>query len=515
MNLSSPRVPALFFFLVTSLAHAEDFKIGMVSPPSAMGPHASSMIANVLVQNHLFESLVGEDINNNLVPKLALSWRNVDKLTWEFKLRKGVKFHDGSVMTAEDVVYSLERVKMYKAGGFAENVNGMTFKIVDPATIRVTTEGLAPELPFAMVGVSIMSKKASTGVKSDELDAGKGLVGTAPYKFVRFRRDDRLELARHEGYWGNKPAWSTVTLRFITNPGTRLAALLAGDVQAIERVPSQDLAKVRANPAFTTYARTSTRVSYLTPDVFRKVSPFVTAKDGKALDRNPLMDARVRQALSMAISRDMIRDRVLEGLGEPTGNLVPSFRDGYDPSLKVPRHDPVGARKLLAQAGYPDGFALTLHAPSDRTPNVAIAIASMWARIGVATKIDGAPNSVFYTRARSFDYSMSLMNIDVPGGKLSAMVGGMLMCPNEAKGTGSVNMGRYCNPALDVLAENGSETLDDKARQALFQQAAAIGMNDAAIIPLYHMVSSWAMKKDYVFQGSGSGGTYAYAFSKK
>ncbi len=360
-----------------------------------------------------------------------------------------------------------------------------------------------------------MSKKASEGVKASELDVGKGLVGTAPYKFARFQRGDRLELARHDGYWGARPAWSTVTLRFIANPATRLAALFAGDVQAIEKVPSQDLAALRANPAFTTYVKTSSRLAYLTPDAFRKVSPFVTAKDGKPLASNPLMDARVRQALSMAINRDVIRDRVLEGLAEPTGGLVPSTSEAYDPALATPRYNLEGAKKLLALAGYPDGFAITLHTPNDRSPNVALAVAAMWSRIGVVTKVDGSPIAVFYTRANNFDYSMSLVNYDATGGKLSGLVGTLLMCPDAKRGTGGSNSGRYCNAKLDALANKGAETLDEKARLALFKEAGAIGMGELGLIPLYHQVNGWSMKKGYGYQGRTDGLTYAFDFIKK
>ncbi len=502
-------------FLASSLATAEDFKIGMNGPPSAMDPHASNLDANMKVKSQMFESLTSTDANNKLIPQLALSWKNVDKLTWEFKLRQGVKFHDGSVMNAEDVVYSLERAKLVKVGAFASSVDGMVFSIVAPDTIRIITSKFEPTLPFGMSAIAIMSKKASTGVKTDELDAGKGLIGTAPYKFVRFQRGDRLDLARHDGYWGAKPAWSTVTLRFIANPATRLAALLAGDVQAIENVPSPDLAKLRANPAFTTYLKASTRLAYVTLDSNRKVSPFVTAKDGTPLPSNPLMDVRVRQALSMAINRDMIAKRVLEGLGEPTGGLVPSFAEGYDAALASPRYDPEGAKKLLAQAGYPAGFAITLHSPSDRTPNVALAIAAMWSRIGVVTKIDGSPISIFYTRAKNFEYSASLVNLDTAGGRLESMVSTLLTCQNAEIGAGGSNTGRYCNTRLDALAYKGDTTLDEKARLALFKEAAAIGMGEVGVIPVYHLVSSWAMKKSYTYQPYARGQTNAFAFSKK
>ncbi len=220
-----------------------------------------------------------------------------------------------------------------------------------------------------LTSIYIVSKKATQGLSSDDFSSGKGMIGTGPFRFVKFQRDDRIELERNNDYWGKKPAWSKVILRFIPNDATRLAALLAGDVQAIENVPTPDLAKVRADKNLSFYSKVSHRVIYLYPDTRREKSPFVTDKDGKPLDKNPLMDVRARRALSIAINRDAIRDRIMEGLSEPTVNLVPAALFGHNPNLKPPKYDPEAAKKLLAEAGYPNGFGLTLHTPNNRYVN--------------------------------------------------------------------------------------------------------------------------------------------------
>ena len=217
---------------------------------------------------------------------------------------------------------------------------------------------------------------------------------------------------------GNKPAWSKVTLRFIPNGATRLAALLAGDVQAIENVPTPDLAKVRGDSTLGLYSKVSHRLIYLYPDTRREKSPFITDKDGKPMDKNPLMDARVRQALSMAINRDAIKDRVMEGLSEPTNNLVPKTLFGNNPNLKPVKFDAEGAKKLLAAAGYPNGFGLTLHTPNNRYVNdekIAQTIAQMFARIGVATKVEGLPMSVYSARGAKQEYSIGLLGWGAQG----------------------------------------------------------------------------------------------------
>ena len=521
MKLPSLRSLALCLALLAPSASAQDIKIAMSAAPTAMDPHFYDLGPNNNASLHMFDTLININGDNQLEPGLALSWKMIDKLTWELKLRKDVKFHDGTLLTAQDVVWSLDRPAtiLDSPSSYAMYTKVITGKkIIDPSTVRLTTSTPYPELPVNLSAVSILSKKAAAGLKSDDFNRGKGMVGTGPFKFVRFQRDDRLELARHDAYWGPKPAWSTVTLRFIPNSATRIATLLSGEVQAIENVPSQDLSRLRANPAFSIYSRTSARLLFLGADTARKVTPFVTAKDGKPLARNPLQDLRVRQALSMAINRDLIRDRVMEGLSEPAGALAPSYAAGYDPSLKVPRYDPEGAKKLLAQAGYPDGFAMTLHTPNNRYQNdekTAVTIAQMWAKIGVSAKVEGAPMSVFSVRGNRHEYSMHLAGYGAAAGQISLMLTSMLACKDPVKATGDFNWQQYCNPALDALLEKAKSTLDDKARLAVMKQAQAVGINDLGLIPLHHVVSSWATKKGYTYKGRADESTYAHFFGKQ
>jgi peptide/nickel transport system substrate-binding protein len=280
-------------------AAAQEFKLAMSSPPTSMDPHFYNLFPNINVSDHIFEQLVAMDADSHIIPKLAESWKLVNDLTWEFKLRKGVKFHDGSEVTAEDVAWSLDRPATIvgSPGKFDTYTKAITNKkIIDPYTIQLTTKEPYPLLLADLTSIYIVSKKATQGISSDDFSSGKGMVGSEPFKFVKFQRDDRVELERNNNYWGKKPAWSKVTLRFIPNDATRLAALLAGDVQAIENVPTADLGQVRADNNLSFYAKVSHRVIYLYPDTRREKSPFVTDKDGKPLDKNPLRDVRVRRA---------------------------------------------------------------------------------------------------------------------------------------------------------------------------------------------------------------------------
>ena len=509
---------AAVFAVSAPLASAQEFKLAMSSPPTSLDPHFYNLFPNLNVSDHVFETLVTMDADSRVIPGLAESWTLVNNLTWEFKLRKGVKFHDGSEMTAEDVSWSIDRPATIvgSPGKFDVYTKAIiNKKIIDPHTIRFTTKEPYPLMLADLTSIYIVSKKATTGISSDDFSSGKGVVGTGRFKFAKFLRDDRLELDRNDSYWGTKPAWSKVTLRFIPNGATRLAALLAGDVQAIENVPTPDLAKVRSDPGLALYAKVSHRVIYLYPDTRREKSPFITDKDGKPLDKNPLMDQRVRAALSMAINREAIKDRVMEGLSEPTNNLVPKTLFGNNPNLKTVKYDPEGAKKLLAQAGYPNGFGMTLHTPNNRYVNdekIAQTIAQMFARVGVATKVEGLPMSVYSARGAKQEYSIGLLGWGAQTGEVSSPLRALLACDNPAKGLGGFNWLKYCNPKMDELLAKALNTVDDKARSALLQEATAIAINDGGLIPIHQQVTTWATKKGIAYIPRTDERTHAFGF---
>ncbi len=508
---------ALAASLTAPAAFAQDFRLAMSSPPTSMDPHFYNLFPNLNVSDHIFETLVKMDPDSRVVPGLAESWTLVNNLTWEFKIRKGAKFHDGSDVTAEDVSWSMDRPSTIvgSPGKFDVYTKAIiNKKVIDANTIRFTTKEPYPLMLADLTSIYIVSKKATTGLTSDDFSSGKGMVGSGPFKFVRFLRDDRLELERNDAY-SPKPAWSKVTLRFIPNGATRLAALLAGDVQAIENVPTPDLAKVKGDSTLGLYSKISHRLIYLYPDTVREKSPFITDKDGKPLDKNPLMDPRVRQALSMAINRDAIKDRVMEGLSEPTNNLVPKTLFGSNPNLKTVKFDPEGAKKLLTAAGYPNGFGMTLHTPNNRYVNdekISQTIAQMYARIGVATKIEGLPMSVYSARGAKQEYSMGLLGWGAQTGEVSSPLRALAACDNPALGLGGFNWLKYCNPKMDELLKKALNTVDDKARSQLLQDATAIVINDGGLIPIHQQVTTWAAKKGFAYIPRTDERTHAYGF---
>jgi peptide/nickel transport system substrate-binding protein len=506
--------------LAAPLALANELKIALSTPATSMDPHFHNLGPNLNVSHHIFEPLIKMNANSSITPGLAESWTLVNKLTWEFKLRKGVKFHDGSEMTAEDVYWSMERPSTIvgSPGKFDTFTRAIINKeIVDPHTIRFSTKETHTLMLADLSNVFIVSKKATKGLSSADFNAGKGVVGTGPFKFVKFQRDDRVELARFDGYWGTKPAWDKVSLRFITSNATRVAALLAGDVDAIENVPTQDLARIKANGGINLYTKTSHRLIFLALDASRAPSPFVTAKNGAPMAKNPLQDLRVRQALSMAVNRELIKSQVMEGLSEPTNNLVPPGLFGHNPALKTVAYNPEGAKKLLAQAGYPDGFGLTLHTPNNRYVNdekIAQAIATMLAKVGVDAKVKSVPLAVYSGRGAKREFSFYLFGWGAQTGESSITLRSLLACEDASKGYGGFNWYKYCNPKLDAALIKAMVTVDNKERAALLQDAAAIGVNDVALIPLHHQVTTWAAKHGYVYQPRTDERTLAQYFTK-
>ena len=497
---------------------AADLSLALGADVTSMDPHFHNLTPNINVSNHIFEALVGKDSRGQLRPGLAESWRTLDDVTWEFRLRKGVKFHDGTDFTAADVAFSIDRLPTVpnSPSPFTTYSKQITEKIVvDPYTIRFKTAAPYPLMPNDMATISIVSSRAAKGAATEDFNSGKAAIGTGPFKFVRWQKGDRIELARNDAYWGPKSPWEKVVLRIITSDPTRVASLLAGEVRAIESVPTADLARLSKQADLSIYRVVSHRVMYLHMDSNRDKSPFVTDKAGRPLDKNPLKDARVRRAISKAINRQALVDRVMEGAARATGQLMPEGMFGYTPALKPDAYDTEGARKLLAEAGYPDGFALTLHGPNDRYVNddqIAQAIAQMLARIGIATRVETMPSSVYFSRANKLDFSFILVGWGSDTSEASSPLKALLATFSAEKGMGQANRGRYSNPKMDAVLQQALATVDDARREKLLQEATQIAMSDLGIIPLYHQESIWGTRKGIVYTPRADERTFAHEF---
>jgi peptide/nickel transport system substrate-binding protein len=500
---------------------AADLSIALGGDVTSMDPHFHNLTPNNNIGAHVFDTLVAKDAAGRLKPALAESWRAVDDTTWEFRLRKGVRFHDGSIFTAADVIFSLDRVPNVpnSPSPFTTYTKQVTEKIaVDPWTLRLKSAAPYPQMPNDMSTVLIVSSKAATGATTDDFNTGKATIGTGPFKFVRWRKGDRIELARNDAHWGPKAPWERVTFRIITSDPTRVASLLAGEVRAIENVPTTDLAKLSANKDLAVFRTVSVRLMYLHLDTARDRTPFVTDKAGKPLGRNPLKDLRVRRAMSKAINRQALVERVMEGAAVATGQLMPAGFFGFAPALKPEPYDPDGARKLLAEAGYPDGFGLTLHAPNNRYVNdeqIAQAIAQMLARVGIQTRVDAMPASVYFSRGSKLEFSFLLVGWGAETMEASSPLKALLATFSKDKGMGAANRGRYSNPKLDAALEQALATVDDAKREQLLQQATEIGIGDLGIVPLYHQVNLWATRRGIAYEARADERTFAHEFKPR
>lgn len=497
-------------------AVAADLKIGLFADISTLDPHFNNIAPNISLSSHLFDALVNVDPTGKLIPGLATSWKAIDPTTWEFKLRRGVKFSDGSDFTAEDVVFSLDRPATLTTspGPFTSYTKQIIAKeIVDPYTVRLKTATPYGPLALDVSTIFIVSKKAAQNATTEDFNSGKAVVGTGPFKFSSFKRGESVELVRNDNYWGAKPEWDKVTFRILTSDGARIAALLTGEVDAIDSVPPADVAKLKTNAKFNVVQRTSWRTLFWTLDQSRDKTPDVTDKSGKPLDKNPLKDIRVRQAISKAINRQALTERTLEGLGIPASNIVAPGILGYADNLKVEKYDPEGAKKLLAAAGYPNGFTLTLHGPNNRYINderVVQTVAQFLSRIGIQTKVETLPLSVYFGKARAGEYSVALLGWGTLAGDfaLRTLVG----TTDPSTGWGSWNWGKYSNPEVDKLVKASLASVDEKQRQDNAQQAATVALQDYAVIPLYHQYATWAMRKGLTYTPRIDEFTFAHQF---
>ena len=499
---------------------AADLVVGLSADVTAIDPHYHNLTPNNAVAAHLFDYLVLRSEKSQPIPGLATEWKAIEPTVWEFKLRRGVKFSDGSEFTAADVVASIDRVP--KVPNSPSPFTAYTKQIakidvVDPYTIRFRTVSPYPLMPTDLTQIAIVSKGAA-GASTEEFNSGKAAIGTGPYKLVRYAKGDRIELVRNDTWWGGRTPWEKVTLRLVTNDAARVAALLSGDVQAIENVPTADVASLKGDKRLAIYRQVSDRLMYVHLDSDRASTPFVTAKDGKPLDRNPLKDANVRKALSIAVNRPLVVERVMENEAVPAGQLVPDFLFGATKNLKVEKYDPEGARKLLAQAGYPDGFALTLHATNNRYVNdakIAQALAQMWTRIGVKTDVVAMPSATFFPQATDLKFSVLLVGWSTGTGESSSSLKALLMTFNRDRGYGTANRGRYSNGKVDALTEDALATVDDTKREAYLQRAAEIAVGDTGIIPLHFQVSLWATRDGIAYVPRVDEQTLAHRFSPR
>ncbi len=486
--------------------HAAELNFGVSSFPLSVDPHFYNGIGDRSMALHLYSRLVEQKPDMTPIPGLATSWKAVSDTEWEFQLRPGVQWQDGQPFTAQDVVFSIGRAGNIPNSplGFAPQVRAITgVTATGEHTIKITTSRPVPTLPLDLASIAIVAKHAAEGVASADFATGPAHTGTGPYKLVSFTGNDRAVLERNPNYWGDAPAYDRVTMRFIANDASRGAALLWGDVDLIDAPNENDLPRMKADPKIRVSQVQGNRDIFYLPDSSRTgPSPDVTDNSGKPLPHNPLHDLRVRQALAMAVNRQALADRVLLGSVLPMEQIMWPGAYSYAPGIKALPYDPDRAKALLAEAGYPDGFHITIHTFADRPTHVPAgqAVAQMWTRIGVRTQVEALPVAVYVPRAGKQEFSMPAMSWGSGSGEVGTTLLNVFVTNDAAKGRGPANWGGYSNPAFDTLVEKAMSTIDDAAREKLLVQATGILAEDVGYIPLYTLINSWASKKSVIFE---------------
>lgn len=483
-------------------ARAQDqtLRAGLKLSPTSMDPHFRlSGEQNILRALHA--RLVGMTADGKPEPGIAESWRPVnDGKAWEFKVRADAKFSDGSPVTAEDVAYSIARVPTIEgsAGAYHIFVRAITrTEVKDARTILLHTANPYPFMVEDMTEVAVLSKSLGPNLRTADFNSQAVKVFSGPYTLADYRFGEFVAMRRNPHWTGAAPAFAEAHFKVIATDASRMAALIAGDVQAVDEVSVPDIPRLRRDANLNVTQIAGMRVMYVSMDMDRDVSPHIRDASGQPMTRNPLKDARVRQALSYAINREAIVDRVMEGAATVASNLLPDGTPGTSSALRVAPYDPERARRLLAEAGYPNGFQITLHATNDRYPNdekVAQAIAQFWTRIGVRTDVATLPNAAFFPAAARQQFSVFAAQYGADN--VSYAYRALVHTYDRDRGLGTANRTRHSSPRADALVAEALTEMDEAKRNALLARAADIAIGEEAIIHMiYHPAYVYAARK--------------------
>lgn len=500
--------------LVTT-ANAQDLTVGLASEHLSMDPQFTRANTNQIIAGHVYSRLTDPGREGQTTPSLAASWENVDPLTWVVHLREGVTFHDGSPLTAEDVVYSLERAPDVpnSPASFADAVSEIAgMEIVDDMTIRFTTTQPSPLFMNNIGYVYIVSKALTEGKENADFNDGSAAIGTGAYKFVSWTPGDRIELVRNDDFWGDAPAYENVTIRFIPNDAARIAALRSGAVDLIDQVPPLDAQALRGDDQVKIYSAPSFRIIYfgLNQDA---LSPGLTDLDGNPLPENPLLDARVRRAVSLMIDQQAIVDRLFLGAGEAANQFINRQSFGFNPDIPEPAPDLEQAKALLTEAGYPDGFGISVYSSNDRftgDSDLAQVLGQMLTRGGLkVNEVATLPYAVYSKAAGNNEYPTFIFSYGNATAEL--LRGGLatLRSRDEASGNGQLNRFNYSNPEVDTLLDAASQEFDEAKRQQMFFEVAQHVYDDTGFVPLLFQQVIWASTPDVEFDAWSDERTYA------
>ena len=504
-NIHRPFVfVALAACLATAPAAAKTFKWSSASDIPTWDIHSQNNALGNGVHAAVYESLLYYNKKFELEPVLATGWKQVSPTQVRLTLRQGVKFHDGAVFNADDAKFSIERA-MTKTSNYGVYTQGIERVVkVDDYTIDIFTRGPNPVLLRQMTELRMMDQGWAEKNKSlepkdiktkDENFAHRNANGTGPFMLKSWEQDVKLVLARNPNWWGKMDSNVTeIVYSPIKSEATRIAALLSGEVDMVLDPSPADLTKLRSAPALKVLDGAENRTIFFGMDQFRDELPGSNIKG-----KNPLKDVRVRKALYQAIDIQTINRVTMRGLSQPTGTLIAPQVNGWTRKAdsRWP-YDVEASKKLLAEAGYPQGFEVDFACPNNRYINdeeICQSVTAMWAKVGVKAKLRTQPLTTYFPMIQRYEASIYMMGWGVPTFDALYSLQSLVRTVG-AQGDGNYNVGRYSNPQMDALVERIKKEVDQKNRNDLIEQALLLERQDVSHIPLHNQVIPWAMKKN-------------------
>jgi peptide/nickel transport system substrate-binding protein len=476
---------------------------------ASLDPHAQNEGLTNTINAMVYERLVNYDKKMKLIPELATSWENPDPNRWIFHLRQGVKFHDGTPFTADDVVFSFERAKSTTASFKLYTNESGAARRIDDYTVEFTTAAPNPVELDNVTNIFIMSRAWCEKNKSmkpqditarEETFAALNSNGTGPFILVSREPGVKTTHKRNPDWWGIKAGRfdgnvDTVEYRQVANGATRNAALRSGELDFVLDPPVQDIASLKEDRAIQVWEGQETRIIFVGFDQARDELLYSTVKG-----KNPFKDKRVRLALWQAIDTQALKTQVMRGLSVPTGIPLPNPSGAGLPATmeKRPPYDVAAAKKLLAEAGYPSGFGFTITCPNNRYINdekICTALAAMWARAGLDVKVEAMPRAQFFPKALKLDVSAFIWGWGSDAPDAIFTLKPVLHSRDPARGLGTNNVGDYRNAGLDDLIDRAGNEMDPAKRQQMIDRAIAIVQDDVLVIPLHRQVIPWATRK--------------------
>jgi peptide/nickel transport system substrate-binding protein len=475
--------------------------------PNTMDPHSQNVGTVTMVLQQIYDPLIQRTQELGLAPGLATRWEQVEPNRWRFWLRSGVKFHEGQDFTAADVVFSITRAQQ-PTSNYGIYVDTIASSVaVEPMVVDVITRVPDPILPNKIASLFIMSRSWSEQHNAtrpqntrarEEMHTTRATNGTGAFRLQSREPDVRTVMVRNTDWWGwNEPASreanvTEIVYRPISSDATRIAALLSNEIDFVLDPPLQDLNRLRAAQGIRVLEGPEVRTIFLAMDVHRDRLLY-----SDVTDRNPLKDLRVRQALYHAIDIQAIHRTTMRGQSVVTGTFFPPQVNGYsrEEDVRLP-YDQARARALLTEAGYPNGFGITLDCPNNRYINdeqICQAIVAMWARIGVRAQLNAMPLAPFFAKIQREDTSIYLLGWGVPTLDALYSFQSLVRSRDGGQGNGIWNYGRYSNPRMDALIDIMVNQSGD-ARNNAIREALRIYREDVPHIPLHHQMIPWAMR---------------------